>query len=80
MHIVYVLTSRKYPERYYIGMTDNLDRRLKEHDAGDTVYSKRYAPWQLETYITFRNKRRAGELEKYLKSGSGFSFLKRRLL
>ena len=80
MHIVYILTSREYPERYYIGMTDNLDRRLKEHNAGDTVYSKRYAPWQLETCITFRNKRRAEELEKYLKSGSGFSFLKRRLL
>ncbi len=80
MYIVYILTSCQYPERYYIGMTNDIKRRIKEHDAGDSVYSKRYAPWQLETYITFRNKKRAEEFEKYLKSDSGFSFLKRRLL
>ncbi|MFC1577341.1 GIY-YIG nuclease family protein, partial [Candidatus Omnitrophota bacterium] len=77
MHIVYILTSCKFPARYYIGMTNNLEKRLKEHNAGDSVYSKRFAPWQLETFITFKHKDRAEAFEKYLKSGSGFSFLKR---
>jgi predicted GIY-YIG superfamily endonuclease len=80
MSIVYILTSSKYPERYYIGITEDLKKRLREHDAGSSPYSKRYAPWQLETYVTFKSKRRAEEFKKYLKSGSGFSFLKRRLL
>jgi predicted GIY-YIG superfamily endonuclease len=80
MYIVYILTSRKYPERYYIGLTQDLEARLKEHNSGKSLYARRYAPWQLETYIVFRNKQRAGEFEEYLKSGSGFAFLKRRFL
>lgn len=80
MQIVYILTSCQHPERYYIGITNDLERRLKEHNAGDSIYSKRYAPWQLETHITFRSKQRAEDFEKYLKSGSGFAFIKRRLL
>lgn len=80
MHIVYILTSKKYPDRYYIGITQNLENRIKEHNNGDSLYTKRYMPWELETYIVFKNKARAEEFEKYLKSGSGFSFLKRRLL
>jgi len=80
MNIVYVLTSKKYPDRYYIGFTHNLERRIKEHNNGDSLYTKRYMPWELQTYIVFKHKARAEEFEKYLKSGSGFAFLKRRLL
>lgn len=80
MNIVYILTSKKYPNRYYIGLTQDLERRIKEHNRGDSLYTKRYMPWELDTYIVFKRKSRAEEFEKYLKSGSGFSFLKRRLL
>jgi predicted GIY-YIG superfamily endonuclease len=80
MYIVYILTSKKYPTRYYIGITQNLDKRLVDHNSEKSVYSKRYAPWQIETYITFKKKELAKELEKYLKSGSGFAFLKKRLI
>jgi putative endonuclease len=80
MHIVYILISKKYPARYYIGITQDLDKRLKEHNSGDSMYTKKYAPWQIETFITLRNRRKAQELETYLKSGSGFAFLKKRLI
>ncbi len=80
MFTVYILTSKNYPERCYIGVTQNLELRLKEHNSGNSLYSKRYAPWQLETYMVFRNKQRAGEFERYLKSGSGFVFLKKRFI
>lgn len=80
MNIVYVLISKKFPDRCYIGLTNDLERRIKEHNNGDSVYSKRYMPWQLQAYITFKNKIRAKQFEKYLKSGSGFSFLKRRFI
>jgi predicted GIY-YIG superfamily endonuclease len=78
--IVYILTSKKYPTRYYIGLTQDLERRIKEHNNGDSLYTKRYMPWELQIYITFKSKARAEEFEKYLKSGSGFAFLKRRFL
>ncbi|MFH1359580.1 MAG: GIY-YIG nuclease family protein [Candidatus Omnitrophota bacterium] len=79
MYIVYILKSTKFPERHYVGITQDLARRLKEHNSGDIEYSSRYAPWDVETFVTFRNKRLACDFEKYLKAGSGHAFLKRRL-
>ena len=80
MHTVYILRSIKYPERYYVGSTHNLENRLKEHNSGASQYSKSYAPWELETYIVFRSKGLAEDFEKYLKEGSGFAFMKKRLI
>ncbi len=80
MYFVYILRSNKDSERLYIGLTKDINERLKEHNAGLSMYSKTYAPWELETYVSVRNKDTAEGLEKYLKSGSGFAFLKKRLL
>ena len=80
MYIVYILRSINKPEQLYIGYTENLPKRIKEHNDEKSGYSSKYAPWQIETYITFKNPKKAKELEKYLKSGSGFAFLKKRLV
>ncbi len=66
--------------RYYIGSSSNIDERLKAHNSGGSAYTKKFTPWQIETYITFKNKIKAEEFERYLKSGSGFAFLKKRLI
>jgi putative endonuclease len=78
--IVYILRSEKYPQRIYIGFTEDLDKRIGEHNRNESGYTKSYSPWSLETYIVFNNKSQAVSFEKYLKSGSGFAFLKKRLL
>ena len=70
----------KDPTKYYIGFTENLNRRLIEHNTAESGYSKRYAPWEVESFVTFRNREKAMAFEKYLKMGSGHSFLKRRLI
>ena len=80
MHYVYVLKSKKELNRYYIGATANLQKRISEHNAGRVRYSKRYMPWELETYVAFKKENLAQSFEKYLKSGSGYAFLKKRLL
>ncbi|MBU1083792.1 MAG: GIY-YIG nuclease family protein [Candidatus Omnitrophota bacterium] len=79
-YYVYVLTSKKFPERCYVGITKNLKERIKDHNSGESSYSKKYGPWELRTSISFKNRNKAEEFEKYLKSGSGFSFLKKRLI
>ena len=80
-YIVYILISTKDPNRYYIGISQNLNRRLKKHNSGEcNSYSKKYAPWKVETYITFKNKLLAQKFESYLKHGSGHAFLKKRLI
>jgi putative endonuclease len=80
MHYVYILRSSKDASKSYVGYTANLDKRLKEHNDSIMLYTKRYAPWYIETYISFTNQKLARQLESYLKSGSGKAFLKRRLM
>ena len=80
MHTVYILRGVNHPERLYIGLTTDLQKRLSSHNSESSTYSKRYSPWELETYAVFKDKRTAEDFERYLKSGSGFAFLKKRLL
>ena len=80
MYIVYILISQKDPARYYIGLTQDLNQRLKKHNDDDCGYSRRYTPWQVETYVTFRNKNLAAAFERYLKEGSGHAFLRKHLI
>ncbi len=80
MNFVYILRSKKEPQRLYIGLTTDINERFKEHNSGSSRYSKVYAPWELESYIYIKDKEGARNLESYLKSGSGFAFLKKRLL
>jgi len=46
MHFVYVLKSENH-WRFYVGMTENVDRRVKEHNSGHTKSTKGYIPWKL---------------------------------
>ncbi len=80
MYTVYILRSINHPERLYIGLTTDLEKRLESHNADTATYSKRYSPWELEASISIKDKKVAEDLEKYLKTGSGFAFMKKRLL
>jgi len=80
MYVVYIIKSIKNISKNYVGITQNLDKRLKEHNNSQSGYTKRFAPWKVETHITFKNKLLAERFEKYLKAGSGQAFLKKRLI
>ncbi len=72
---VYILRSLKDPSKSYVGFTRNIERRTLEHNSETQTYTKRYAPWKLQTYVVFSNIDRAVAFEKYLKQGSGKSFI-----
>jgi len=80
MHLVYILRSINHPKRLYIGCTQDIEKRIREHNWGSNSYSKTYAPWELESYVAFKDREAAEDFERYLKSGSGHAFLKKRLL
>jgi len=80
MHFVYILVSETNPEKIYIGVTNNLDRRLLEHNEGESRYTSLFKPWNLESYIAFKSRKTAELFERYLKKGSGFAFLKKHFL
>jgi len=64
-------------ERYYIGMSEDLEKRLQEHNTGKCKHTLKYRPWQIEIAIAFRFKEKATAFEKYLKSHSGRAFAKK---
>lgn len=77
MFYTYVLKSTLDPNRIYIGYTHHLENRIQEHNSGSekSLYTKKYAPWEIAVSIAFPSETQAITFEKYLKSGSGRSFL-----
>jgi predicted GIY-YIG superfamily endonuclease len=79
MTFVHILQSIAFPDRFYAGVTTNVSERLAKHNAGEVHHTSKYGPWRLKTYIAFSDKAQAHAFEKYLKSGSGRAFAKKRL-
>ena len=77
MFYVYVLQSIGDPERFYIGITEDLRTRIKKHNAGEVLHTAKFRPWTLKNYFAFADRKKAYAFEKYLKSGSGRAFSKR---
>ncbi|MEO1515209.1 MAG: GIY-YIG nuclease family protein [Bacteroidota bacterium] len=76
MFFVYVLSSTSQ-KRFYIGMTSDLSRRLKEHNAGKTKSTKGYRPWKILFHEPYPTRVEARKREKYLKSGVGREYINR---
>jgi putative endonuclease len=74
---VYVIRSVSHPDRYYTGLTDNVERRLEVHNSGGSQHTSTLRPWALVSFTAFTNPESAVAFEKYLKSGSGRAFSKR---
>ncbi len=77
MHYTYILQSQQNPDRFYIGYTSDLKRRLAEHNSGKSIHTNKFLPWKIKNYIAFENAAKAAEFEKYLKSGNGRIFTKK---
>jgi putative endonuclease len=78
MHFVYVLISKKDSD-FYTGYTNNLKKRIKEHQEGKVKSTKHRLPVQLVYYEVCINKYDALAREKYLKSGRGKKYLRDRI-
>ncbi len=79
MKYVYILQSENQRDRFYVGSTVDLDRRLDEHNSGNSVHTNKYRPWKMKTYVAFDDHGRAGAFEAFLKTGNGRIFAKKRL-
>jgi len=79
MHYVYIIQSQK-GKSYYVGSTTDLKTRLQEHNRGEVKYTSAKIPYKLVWYCAFVNKKKALNFEKYLKQGSGFAFVGKRLV
>ena len=66
-YLTYILYSPDF-NKYYVGYTPDMERRLYEHNVLSlTSYTSKYRPWVLFASISFEHKTSAIKAEKYLK-------------
>jgi len=75
MYYIYILHSQK-DRGLYIGLTEDLQRRIAEHKGGSVTSTRNRLPIKLIHYESFLIKQDAEAREKYLKSGYGRKQLK----
>lgn len=75
MYSVYALSSeiRSY---IYVGFTNNLERRMSEHNKGYEKTTRPYRPFRLIYEEKCDDRITARAREKFFKSGKGKEFLK----
>lgn len=56
MKYVYILQSESDKDRYYTGITDNLDARITKHNAGEIPHTSKYKPWHLKHTLPLQMK------------------------
>jgi putative endonuclease len=79
MFYVYLLRSESYPNQTYVGFTEDLRKRITEHNSGKSIHTNKFRPWRVVSYVAFSDRAQAERFEKYLKSGSGRAFANKHL-
>ena len=77
-HYVYVLHSGK-DDQLYTGYTNDLRRRLQEHEQGSVRSTAHRLPVKLVYYEACLSQADATKREKYLKTAWGKRYLKGRI-
>ena len=75
MYYVYVIVS-EHRSYIYVGITDDLLRRISAHNLGYNKTTRAYRPFRILLTEEYPSRVEARRREKYLKSGVGKEFLK----
>jgi putative endonuclease len=65
-YITYIIFSKSL-NRYYTGHTDDIKKRLSEHNRGKSRYTKTGIPWGLKKSFIFETRKEACSLEMKIK-------------
>jgi len=76
MPFVYILKSKKN-NRYYVGSTNNLERRIAEHNSGRSKYTSLNVPYELRFSQIFDSISIARKVENWIKRQKDKDFLER---
>jgi len=78
MFYTYILKSES-SDKWYTGSTNDLRKRLNQHNEGKSAHTKKGMPWTLIYYEACLDEQDARSRETYLKSGMGKRYIKNRL-
>jgi len=74
--MVYLYAIKSLQKKYrYVGITDNLERRIRQHNSGYNKNTKAFAPFEIILIEHYKDYLEARKREKFLKSGQGRKFL-----
>jgi len=76
-YFVYVIKLTN--QKNYTGHTNNLERRIWEHQTGKSPYTRKFKFNKLLYHETCDSRAEAMKREKFLKSGKGREWLKQKL-
>ena len=80
MFTTHVLQS-EFDGRYYYGYTERVvEERLRKHNEGKSLHTKKFRPWKLIWFATFKTKELAQDFERYLKTPSGHAFSRKHFI
>lgn len=77
-YYVYISESAEESD-LYIGFTNNLRKRIREHNSGKSNFTRNRDFWKLIYYEACLNKKDAKRREEYLKKTQGRRMLKLRI-
>ena len=77
MYTAYVLRDKD--GKLYKGLTNNLERRVKEHNGGHTITTSRMRDFKVVYKEEYKDFEVARKRELYFKTAAGRRFLKRLL-
>jgi putative endonuclease len=66
MYYVYILKSKNF-DILYLGLTNNLTKRFKEHNLGLSKFTKKYRPWTMVYFEGYASFEDAKDRERKLK-------------
>ncbi len=75
MAFVYILKGNN--SRFYIGSTNNIERRITEHESGKSKYTKEVLPVTLIFTQEFETLQKARKVEYWLKKQKDANFIRR---
>ncbi len=67
MYFIYIIYSER-ADKYYIGQTDNVEKRLLEHNSVHKGFTSQAEDWILKFYEEFNTRQEALKREKQIKS------------
>ena len=70
MRYVYILRSVKWPEKLYVGVTLNPNRRLVEHNQSKCTSTRKFKPWKVVFLEKFEDEKAAFQRERQIKKWS----------
>ena len=77
MFYAYVIRNQK--GLLYKGSTDDLSKRIAQHNVGISGFTRNKGPWRLAYHETFNTREEAENREKFFKTGRGREYLKSKL-